>query len=82
MTSFEGDELALVRMRNHGRTYWIAADREQRMDFAPHITRQVAIERFKAASGRAHARIVLYHKHHTPQQAQRLLTQLFKAQQP
>jgi hypothetical protein len=72
-----GELLVLVRMRNHGRTYWQASDGVLRMSYPPRVTQREAIERFQVQRQHKHKRVLLYTKHHSLAQASKLLAGLF-----
>jgi hypothetical protein len=59
-------ELVVIRVRNHGRTYWLVADAAQTRAYPPHVSERVAIARFSAETGREYLRVTTFRQQHTP----------------
>ena len=72
-------ELMLVRIRHHGRTYWMASNGECTRSYAPHVSQSAVIERFEAETGARHDPVLLHRAHHKPSEAERLFAKVFSA---
>jgi hypothetical protein len=71
--------LLVVRMRNHGRTYWLIADGLLRRTYPPHVSERVAIARFSAETGRAYDRVITHREQHSPAEAAAKIKRSFGA---
>jgi hypothetical protein len=71
-------ELLVIRVRNHGRTYWMIANgRHCTRTYAPHVSQQDAITRFEDELGVKHERVTVHRDHRPPEGAAALVARTF-----
>jgi hypothetical protein len=76
LRTLPGSELVVIRLRNHGRTYWMVSNGETTRTYAPHIAQRDAIARFEDDAGIKHARVIVHREHHKPEDAAALVAML------
>jgi hypothetical protein len=71
-----GSELAVIRLRAHGRTYWMVSNGEATRTYAPHIAQRDALARFEDDVGLKHERVIVHREHIRPEDAAALVARL------
>lgn len=71
----QSDVLVLVRVKHQSRSYWLAADHQQTIQYSPHVTQDKAVTRFEAETGRTHSRLIVFRDQHAPAKAKRVIAE-------
>lgn len=75
--AYDKRELLVIRVRSHGRTYWMVGNDQVTRTYAPHIAQQDAINRFEDEQRVKHERVTVHRDHRRPEDAAALVARTF-----